>query len=161
MNYQPHFFQGAPFYPRPMQQQYQMQQAYSWGNMNYQPNAFQNGPYFGPLQFQPAHYMQGSNNSIPQNFQTPQFNQENPVQGLQTDTPATVGQPNHSVHGASQSLNPVVTEDDEWAGILQTIDNLAPIVPATYPQMTSASPLTVANNQAAQGSTTAMPTQQP
>ena len=166
MNHQSDVFQNGQFFdPSHFQPTYYMQGSNS-GPMTSQYSSYWSAPneINRPdvhQQSQPAFYMHDSNEYAPQTFQNSQFNQGNAHQGPYANGPFSVDQLNYSVHGASPSLTPVVTQDDGWDEILQTIEKLTPLVPATCTQSTPTLPMTTADNQATQGPTTSMPTQQP
>ena len=157
------------------QQQPQLPHIYNSGNMNYQTNVFEGGQYFGQSQFQPMPGTQNVSNSTLQTFQpsphyqpyqnyqplqTYQFNSSNATQGSNTHGPLPVAQP-YNFYGASAQANPVVAHDAEWAQLLQTIDDMAPIAPATYTQSTPMMPMTAVNNQTTTESPFAAPAQRP
>lgn len=152
------------------QQQPPIPQAYSSWNNNRQPDMFQGGQYFDQSQFQPQFqpqfqspfHTQERNNSGIQNFQNPQFNQfnqfnqVNSFQGPHATGSSSMGQPNHGSSVTPASSNPATAPDDEWTIFLQTIDDVKPIVPAAYTQLTPMLPLTRANNQPTSESATAV-----
>ena len=137
------------------QQQPPIPQVYSLWNNNRQPNMFQGEQYFDQSQFQPQFqpqfqspfHTQVRNNSEIQNYQNPQFNQVNSFQGPHTTGSSPMGQPNYGSSSAPASSNPATAPDDEWTKFLQTIDDVKPMVPAAYTQLTPILPLAIANNQ--------------